>query len=138
MKHSRSRPASAVNRRCSAPHNAVRHLDEFGRHFFESIHADSTLVVLWRNSPLRGAKSGGSAFCTAERCREISQGYACFTRTPGSGERLKPAPSEGCEESSHAFSVRHWVNAFTRGCAPLNPWLIFCHPFGVSFETETS
>src|SRR5207237_276865 len=80
---------------------------------------------------------GGSAFCTAERCREISQGYACFTRTPGSGERLKPAPSEGCEESSHAFSVRHWVNVFTRGCAPLNPWLIFCHPFGVSFETET-
>src|SRR5438094_9909250 len=25
-------------------------------------------------------------------------------------------------------------DVFTRGCASLNPWLIFCHPFGVSFD----
>src|SRR5436190_2532579 len=76
----------------------------------------------------------GSAFCTAERCREISQGYACFTRTPGSGEPLKPAPREACEESSHAFSVRRWVNIVSQGCAPLNPWLMSCHPFRGEFR----
>ena len=62
--------------------------------------------------------------CTAERCKEISQGYAFFC-----------VPLEQCiQRKPHPERVRAFLAPFqgadvgdgmaTRGCAALNPWLI--------------
>ena len=79
--------------------------------------------------------------CTAERCQEISQGYAFFAY-PWNDVSNENRTLKGCRGFLPPFQGGTPGIAVNQGLGLRpNPWLISRHPFGVqamSFETETS
>ena len=71
-------------------------------------------------------------FGTAERCEEISQGYAFFAY-PWDGNAPGVAPRQGCEKSSTPFQGAHSsVDVFQGYAKNAYPWLISLHRSAVT------
>src|SRR5437667_12240804 len=69
---------------------------------------------------------------TAERCKEISQGYAFFCVPLDYRNKGDPAPPRGVEDSLHTFSVRCLRSNQVPGVRKTRvPWLISSLPFHV-------